>query len=66
LPSDWDRYVDEPLTAKELEKLRQSVNRQSPFGNVEWTERISQQLGLEHTLRSRGRPKKKIIKNLEK
>ncbi len=60
LPSDWARYVDEPLTAKEYEKLHQSVNRQSPFGNVEWTNKISQQLGLEHTLRQRGRPRKEI------
>jgi putative transposase len=66
LPSDWARYVDEPLTAREIEKLRRSVNRQSPFGNVEWMNKISQQLGLEHTLRPRGRPRKKIIINLEK
>jgi len=60
LPNEWSKYVDEPLTEKELEKLRQSVIRQSPFGNVEWQKRISQKLGLEHTLKPRGRPRKGI------
>lgn len=60
LPSDWRKYVDEPLTGKELEKLRQSVNRQSPFGDVEWQKKMSQKLGLEHTLRPRGRPKREF------
>ncbi len=36
LPGDWERYVDEPLTSKEIEKVRQSVIRQSPYGNSEW------------------------------
>jgi len=59
LPGDWDRYVDEPLTEKELEKLRQSVIRLSPFGNAEWQQQICRSLGLEHTIRPRGRPRKK-------
>ena len=57
LPSRWTEYVDEPLTINELERLRKSVNRQSPYGNVEWQKQICQQLGLEHTLRPRGRPR---------
>jgi len=60
LPADWSKYIDEPLTEKELEGLRQSVNRRSPFGNVKWQKNISQKLGLEHTLRPRGRPRKEI------
>ena len=36
LPKGWDRYVDAPLAQKELEKLRQSVNRQCPDGKLEW------------------------------
>ncbi len=59
LPGDWDRYIDEPLTEKELEKLRQSVIRLSPFGNAEWQQQICRSLGLEHTIRPRGRPRKK-------
>lgn len=58
LPYEWNKYVDEPLTEIELEKLRQSVIRQSPFGSVEWQKKISKKLGLEHTLKPRGRPRK--------
>jgi len=58
LPRGWDRYVDAPITQKELEKLRQSVNRQSPYGKLEWQMRVSEELGLESTLSPRGRSKK--------
>jgi putative transposase len=56
---NWDRYVDEPLTEKELERLRQSVNRQSPYGQTEWQIKITQRFGLESTLMPRGRPEKR-------
>ena len=59
LPEDWGRYVDSPLTEKELERLRQGVNRQAPYGSLDWQMRISEEHGLESTLRSRGRPAKK-------
>lgn len=52
------RFIDEPLTEKELERLRQSVNRQSPYGQTEWQIKVAQELGLESTLRPRGRLKK--------
>lgn len=58
LPSDWGRYVDEPLTGKELEKLRQSANRQSPYGDSKWQIKVCKEFGLESTMRQRGRPKK--------
>ncbi len=51
--------MDAPLTQKELEKLRQSVNRQSPYGKLDRQMRVSEELGLESTLRLRGRPKKR-------
>lgn len=59
LPLDWGVYVDQPLSDKELEKINHSVNRQSPFGNDEWQKKISNQFGLEHTLRPQGRPIRK-------
>jgi len=59
LPPDWDRYVDEPLTEKELERIRRSVNRQSPYGDEMWQMQIGKELGLESTLRPRGRPSKR-------
>ncbi len=60
LPANWGSYVDEPLTAKEMELVRESVNRQSPYGQADWRVTISQELGLESTLRPKGRPKKDV------
>jgi len=57
-PSDWTRYVDEPITGRELERLRQCVNRQAPLGAIEWVLEICKRLGLESTIRRRGRPGK--------
>jgi putative transposase len=59
LPGDWERYLNEPLTGKELEKIRQSANRQSPYGDSEWQAKVCKEFGLESTLREKGRPKKK-------
>jgi putative transposase len=58
LPKDWGKYVDEPMTDRELDKLRHSMNRQSPYGNSSWQIQISRKLGLESTMRPRGRPVK--------
>ena len=58
LPEDWTGYVDTPLDVSELERIRQSVNRQSPFGNFQWVIKISKELGLESTINPRGRPRK--------
>ncbi|MCK5139773.1 MAG: transposase [Thermodesulfovibrionia bacterium] len=58
LPDRWDRYVNESITRKESERLHQSVNRQSPYGNPEWQKQISRKLGLESSIRPRGRPRK--------
>lgn len=66
IPEAWDKYVDELLTDKELERLKQSVNRQTPYGQTEWQIKITQELGLESTLRPMGRPRKDIEKKWEK
>jgi putative transposase len=55
LPADWQKYVDTPLTGKELERIRKSVNRQSPYGVFECQVKICKDLGLESTMRPRGR-----------
>ncbi|HYA13120.1 MAG TPA: transposase [Syntrophales bacterium] len=56
LPQEWSRYVDEPLTEGEMEKLRISVNRQAPYGESAWQRKVCAALGLESTMRRRGRP----------
>lgn len=57
LPINWSNYVDSPLTDKKLARLRQGVNHQSPYGILEWVADICKRLGLESTIRKRGRPR---------
>ena len=57
-PAAWLRRVNQPQTEAEMEALRASVVRDRPFGAEEWTRRVARRLGLEHTLRPRGRPNK--------
>jgi putative transposase len=58
MPSRWVQYVHQPQTEAELESLRRSVQRGTPFGSECWLETTVARLGLEHTLRPPGRPKK--------
>ena len=54
----WTKRVNAVMTEKELATLRQSVNRGTPFGSEPWTAQTAKTLGLESTLRPRGRPRK--------
>ena len=58
-PENWLGLVNSPQTEAELEAVRRAVWRGSPFGSEDWQKRIARRLGLEYTLRPRGRPKKK-------
>jgi len=44
-----------------LAALRRSVLRGNPFGEEWWQERTARRLGLESTLRARGRPRKLLL-----
>jgi putative transposase len=54
----WLNYVNGVETEVELEALRRSLQRGAPYGDEAWTERTAKRLGLESTLRPRGRPAK--------
>lgn len=56
-PRDWGQRVNQAESASELEELRCSVQRGRPFGQEAWVRRIARRLGLESTVRPRGRPK---------
>jgi len=58
LPDNWDKFVDEPLTLKEIDKVHISLNRQSPFGETNWQQKICKEFKLESTITRRGRPRK--------
>jgi len=57
-PPDWLAMVNQPETEEELAALRRCVNRGRPLGSEMWVRRIAATLGLESTLRPRGRPRK--------
>src|SRR5579872_668742 len=57
-PGGWIEHVNAPQTEAELNALRRCVNRGSSFGSELWSSRTIRKLGLESTIRPRGRPKK--------
>src|SRR6516225_6337981 len=57
-PKNWLAQVNRPLTEKELQSLRQCVERGQPYGGEAWVKRAAGKLGLASTLQPRGRPKK--------
>lgn len=57
-PRDWLKRVSRPETKAELDALRLCVRRAQPFGSESWRKRTIKKLGLEWTVRPRGRPRK--------
>ncbi|MBI2299650.1 MAG: transposase, partial [Armatimonadetes bacterium] len=55
---NWLDFVNSVQTDGELEALRSAVSRGRPFGQAEWQAATAERLGLESTLRRRGRPRK--------
>lgn len=55
LSRHWLQHVETPQAEAELEVLRRSVVRGAPFGETSWQERTAKRLGLQSTLRPRGR-----------
>ncbi|MEX0819997.1 MAG: transposase [Pirellulaceae bacterium] len=54
---EWLEQIKQPLGEEELAALRESVARGKPFGSERWAKRTATKLGLESSLRPRGRPK---------
>jgi putative transposase len=57
-PADWVRHVNRAQSEAEVEAIRRSLRRGRPLGQSDWVEQTAKRLGLESTLRDRGRPKK--------
>jgi putative transposase len=57
-PRGWAGVVNRPMSAAEEEAIRASIVRGRPYGETAWQERMVGKLGLEHTMRGRGRPRK--------
>ncbi len=57
-PRRWLNLVNSAQTEAEVKALRHALKRGCPFGEASWSEKMVQRLGLEMTLRPRGRPRK--------
>ncbi|HEX3657808.1 MAG TPA: transposase [Pirellulales bacterium] len=57
-PATWAKYVHQPQNSAELESLRRSLQRGQPYGSTAWVQATVKRLGLQATIRPRGRPKK--------
>lgn len=58
-PDGWLDWVNAPQTEAEVEVLRRSLARGSPFGTESWQKRTAERLGLQSSLAPLGRPAKK-------
>jgi putative transposase len=54
---NWVERVNQSLTDAELQAIRTSAQRGSPFGDANWVESTATRLNLESSLRPRGRPR---------
>ena len=54
----WAARVNAAESESELDALRRSVRRGAPYGTGAWVQSTAARLGLEASLRPRGRPRK--------
>ena len=57
-PRGWTAHVNSVQTGAEEAAVRRSIERGTPFGENRWAQRTAARLGLEASLRPRGRPRK--------
>jgi len=57
-PRNWLAQVNAAISDKDLAAIRASVATGRPFGEPDWVAATAKKLGLDHTLRPRGRPRK--------
>jgi putative transposase len=57
-PDDWESIVNTDDKAGEVDALRFAIRKSAPFGADGWRIETAERLGIEATLRRRGRPKK--------
>jgi putative transposase len=56
-PANWLERVNTAETDQELEQLRRCLERGTPLGSPGWVASTARRLGIESSLRSRGRPR---------
>ena len=58
MPRNWREIVAAPQNEGEVQAIRRAICRGFPYGSDVWQKNVAVRLGLESTLRPRGRPKK--------
>jgi putative transposase len=59
-PEPWVAWVNQDLTLAELAQVRHSIERGKPYGPALWAQETAARLGLEASLRPRGRPRQRL------
>jgi len=62
-PRNWLANVNRPIDEEAIQSVRQSLARGVPLGDKPWRARVANRLGLDITLRPRGRPRKDMQKS---
>ncbi len=57
MDKDYLKWVNSPQPKEELTTIQMSVVRGRPYGQEDWTQTMSERLGLQSAWRSRGRPR---------
>lgn len=58
LPNNWEHLVNKAEQTRQIELLEKSIKRGSPFGEPIWRKKTATKMGLESTMKPRGRPQK--------
>jgi putative transposase len=55
-PPNWSAWINETWTESRLDRLRECINRQQPFGSEVWSREAAVRLDMTAACRGRGRP----------
>jgi len=58
LPKNYLIFLEKPLTEAELSAARNSTKKGTPFGDIDWRDKMVNRFKLQATIREKGRPKK--------
>jgi putative transposase len=61
-PRDWVGMVNRVMGEKERERVEVSMERGRPYGSEGWVKAVVKKLGMEHTVRGEGRPRKVVAR----
>ena len=57
-PKNYLTWLNESQTKEEEDTIEKSIQRDSPYGEINWVNGVVKRFGLESTINPRGRPKK--------